>query len=356
MTAIRRALMIGGSGMAHGWIRRFLPTFAPRVRIVALADVNPDVLKASGDYLELPASARFTSMADAFARVEADCAFVVIPPAFHEEAIVGALDRGMTVLTEKPLADTWEACARIASHTRRRGGRVAVIQNYRYTAPMLQMRDVLRAGTLGRINHVVGRFAADYRALNSWGAPFRHQIPHGLLVEGAIHHFDMLRNLCGADATRVMGQEWNPPWSSSHGAFCAHFLFAMANGARGIYEGNGTAAGTQNTWHQEMYRAECEGGAIAVDRDRIVRLYRHERGRVTIEELPPVRPAREGHEHIIASFLDWMDGGAAPETVLHGNLKSAAMLFGAIRASEEDRPVDLEAMVDAALGATPAPR
>ena len=72
-----------------------------------------------------------------------------------------------------------------------------VVQNYRYTVPNLTLREVLRGGALGRLNYLVGRFAADYRLYGSWGKAFRHEIPHGLLVEGSIHHFDMLRNLAG---------------------------------------------------------------------------------------------------------------------------------------------------------------
>ena len=58
---------------------------------------------------------------------------------------------------------------------------------------------MLQSGELGRINYVIARFADDYRVRNSWGK-FRHEIPHALVVEGSVHHFDQLRNLTGSDA------------------------------------------------------------------------------------------------------------------------------------------------------------
>jgi predicted dehydrogenase len=39
---------------------------------------------------------------------------------------------------------------------------------------------------------------------------FRHEMQHGLLIEGGIHHLDQLRNLCGADCQTITGWDWNP--------------------------------------------------------------------------------------------------------------------------------------------------
>ena len=96
-----------------------------------------------------------------------------------------------------------------------------------------------------------------------------------MLMDGATHHFDMLRNLSGGDCAQMAALEWNPPWSSSKGEFCALCIMQMTNGARATYEGNATAAGEQNAWHHESYRTECEKGAVSVGADNIVRVHRH---------------------------------------------------------------------------------
>jgi predicted dehydrogenase len=226
------------------------------------------------------------------------------------------------------------------------GVKMAVMQNYRFNAPTLTLRDVLRSGRVGRVNYVVARFAADYREWLSWGAEFRHRIPHALLLEGAVHHFDMLRNLTGGDCQTIAGWEWNPPWSSSHGAFNAMYALRMTNGVHASYEGGGTAGGTQNSWHEEAYRAECEDGAVTVGRDRIVRIDRFRRGGgLSTEEVSLLKPPLEGHAAVIGQFLDWLDGGPAPETTLEENVKSVAIVFAAIEASRTSQAVDVGAMV-----------
>lgn len=344
-----RALMIGAGGMAGGWIRHMLPRFFDRLEIVGLCDVVPQTLKDAADFLQLPDSARFTAMEDAFARTDADFAIVVIPPAFHKAAVLQAVRRGMNILSEKPIADTWESAVEVYQAVTAAGLKMAVIQNYRYTPRILTVKKVLSDGVIGRPRYVMARFAADYRVRGAWGAKFRHEIQHSLLVEGAIHHFDQIRNLAGADCAWITGREWSPGHPSFDGECLAQYVCAMTNDVMGNYEGSCLAAAVQNSWHQEYYRVECEDGAVSVDRDQVVRVVRHTGGgRVRTDEIEMVRPAYDGHLNVIHHTLEWFEGGQPPETQVSDNIKSNAMLFAAIEASAERRTVDVRAKLRAA--------
>jgi predicted dehydrogenase len=338
--------MIGAGGMAAGWIRTILLGFADRVSVVGLVDVSPSALADSGDYLGLSEAQRFGDMRSAFEVVDADCCIVVVPAAFHTEAIVRASERHLPVLCEKPLAADWESCREAYRAAKQSNLKVEVVQNYRYRAPMLAMKSVLQSGLLGRLNYVVARWADDCREYDTWQR--RHALPHALLMDAAAHHFDMLRNLSGADCARMTALEWNPPWSSSRGEFCALCVMRMDNGSHASYEGNATAAGEQNTWRQDYYRAECEGGSVVVGLDQVVRIHRHSlvHGLVT-EEVPAPPLPRESHMWIVNEFLDWLDGGPAPATCLEDNIRTAAMVFGAIESARTGQTVDVEQMVRA---------
>src|SRR5262249_9202658 len=138
----------------------------------------------------------------------------------------------------------------------------------------------------------------------------------------------------------------------SKGEFNNLYVLEMANDVRASYEGSGTAAGTQNTWHQESYRAECEHGALAIDADRTVWISQHTPGQgLRTEEVPAPAGGLEGPHWLVNEFLDWLDGGPTPDTVVDENLKSAVMVFAAIEASRTNQVMDVEAMVQAALGA-----
>jgi predicted dehydrogenase len=348
---MQRCLMIGAGGMADYWIRHVFPPFRERVRIVGLVDNRPEPLAKAAAFLDLPVDARsarpacFAEMATAFERVEADFCTIVIPPAFHEEAVMHAVARRMPILSEKPIADTWEACGRIYQAVTGPGLRMQVVQNYRFTPRILTLKSVLDSGEVGPLRYLIARFAADYRRRDSWGK-FRHEIPHSLLVEGSVHHFDQIRNLAGADCAQLAGWEWNPRNESFDGESVGLFTMRMANDVRAAYEGNCLEAATQNGWHQELYRGECESAAVTVDRDGTVRIARHTLGKgLTVEDVAPIRRAHEGHEAILEQFLEWLDGGPTPPTVLEDNLRSAAMVFAAIEASQDGQVVDVGAMV-----------
>ncbi len=355
MAEKHRAVMIGTGLIANAWIERFLPPFAERLTVAAAVDVSRPALERAGDKLGLPADARFTDMREAFAAVERldiDCAIITVPPAFHRPAALGAMEAGLAILSEKPVADTWETAVDIYRTALRTDTKMQIIQNYRYEPYIRTVKEVLASGQLGRIRYVVGRYAQDYRRPLSWGAAFRHEIPHTLLIEGAVHHFDQIRHLSGGDCATITGVDWLPAGAESFAGECMGlYVMRMTNGTMAQYEGNLVSAGTQQGWRNEYYRVECEGGAVvALDGGRVV-IERHtpERG-VAVEDVPITPLYYPAHQAMIGQFVGWLDGGAVPETVITDNIKTTAMLFGAIEASTENRVVDVAAKVAEAAG------
>jgi hypothetical protein len=83
-----------------------------------------------------------------------------------------------------------------------------------------------------------------------------------------------------------------------------------------------------------------------LDYDHIVRVQeRTSGGALQVREVKTEQPQFAGHTAIGAQFLDWLDGGPAPATVLQDNIKSAAMLFAAIDASATRSVIDVAAKV-----------
>ncbi|MBV9469665.1 MAG: Gfo/Idh/MocA family oxidoreductase [Abitibacteriaceae bacterium] len=357
-----RCLMIGAGGMAHHWLHQAWAPFRDRMEFAALVDVNPATLDAAGDFLELPASRRFNSAAAAFEQVEADFCCIVSPPQFHREAVELACAAGMNILSEKPIADTWEACCAIYRAVQQAGVKMMVTQNYRYEPRILTLKQAINE--LGTINYVVARYATDWRVRNSH---YIRTALHPLLTDCAIHHFDQIRNLSGANCQTISGYEWNPgSVRSGHdqisraaqfsgadafdGGACALFVMQMQGGSFVQYEGSNIASASTNTWHHEYYRVECEDGAAVLDRDDIVRIEtRGTNGALQVREVPPEKPAWEGHQAITQQFLNWLDGGPAPATILQDNLQSNAIMFAAIQASEQGTAVDVQQLMQAAM-------
>lgn len=352
----QRAILVGAGGFGSVWVSQFLPAFAGRIAVAGLVDVNRATLDRAGDLLGVDPACRFTEMEDAFARVDADFCILVVQPFLRPRAVSLAVARGLPILAEKPIADSWETSLEILHLARARGIKIGIVQNYPFTNRIRTLKRALNDGGLGRINYISTRFAADYTIASAGGA-FRHQVPYAMLFEGAVHHFDQFRNLAEADGATVSGRQWNPPWSTFGNPPTALFLIEMANGVGVQYEINHLARGAQNGWHHESYRVECEHGVAEVGGDDIVRTVEHlGGGRLRSIEIEPVTQEPSGHPAVIAEFLDWLDGGPAPETAIEDNIYTAALTFGAIEAVREHAAVDVRAMVASAGLAPASPR
>jgi predicted dehydrogenase len=359
MSDKKKCLMLGVGGMAGAWIFDFWAPQRHRMEFSGLVDVNREALERVGSRLGVPESALFTSAEEAFEKAEADFVCIVTPPQFHRQAVELAAKRGLDILSEKPIAATWEDTVSIYHTVQQAGVKMLVTQNYRYSTRILTLKQAV--AELGQVNYAVGRYTSDYRVRGSWGAEFRHTMPHSLLVEGGIHHFDQLRNLTGGDVETISGYEWHPGFvrggqnaytggDSFEGEPCALFVMQMHNGSFAHYEGNNLESGVSNSWHGEFYRVEGEGGAAVLDRDHVVRLHTRENGQLVTREISNVRTEFEGHRALPEQFLNWLEGGETPPTVLEDNIKSNATLFAAIQASQEKRVVNVREMLAAAIG------
>lgn len=344
----KRAILVGAGGFGSVWVSSFLPAFSKRLQVSAIVDVNPEVLNRAGEALQVDPQQRYRDIQTAFENAEADLCILVIQPHLRLEAVRLAASRGLAVLAEKPIADTWETSLEILGLTREKNTKMAICQNYPYTNRIATLKRVLTEGRYGRTSFIVARFAADY-TIDTAGGAFRHQVPYAMIFEGAVHHLDQLRNLTESEAVRVSGVQWNPPWSTFGNPPTALFLVEMVNGVACQLELNHIAKGRQNGWHKEAYRVECEHASVTLDSDDKVRVYEHlGGGRMRSTEVEPVNETAEGHLRIIGDFLDWVDGGTVPETAVQDNIYTAALTFAAVEAVKTHTMVDVQAMIAAA--------
>lgn len=340
--AVKTCLMIGAGGMAGGWINRLTNGFGDRVKIVGLVDVNEDVLQRQGQALGLDSSKLFTDYVEAVDKIKADFCGIATPPQFHSPQAIAAMESGMPVICEKPIADELDAAKAMIRTMKRTGLPCAIIQNYRYAPNKQELVRIREEGVLGRLQHIVGRYACDYRKYGTWGA-WRHDMDFGFLFEGSVHHMDMLRFLAGGDCETLMGFGWNPEWSSFQHYSSGMYLMKMDNGIHTLYEGNSTAAGILNCWHGEYYRAEFEMGAVEVSHGSAMTIHRAGQ-EPEIYEAPAI--SLDGHDYLFNEFLDWLDGGEASATRIEDNIQSFAMVIAAMETTLDGQPKKIAEYLD----------
>jgi len=351
-----RLIQIGTGGMGTHWCRTFLPPFVEdrRIEVVAAVDIVPGALVHAQEGLGLPTKRCYTDLGRALAEHPADCCTIVVPPAAHEAVVDLALAHGLHILSEKPIADTLEGSVRIARKMGRAGKKMGVTMSHRFDQDKSTLRDELRSGRHGRLDYLVCRFTCDNRRFGSWGA-FRHQIPDALMVEGSVHHLDILADLAGARCETLYAQTWNPPWGEFAGDSQGLVTMRFENGTRATYEGAKTNAAGLNGWGQEYVRAECEGATLVMNQRRVERFVHGGAGAPTSareghgETVPLLERPRWGHAWLIEQFLDWLDGGQPMPTNVDVNLQSVALIFAAIASSRTGQPVRVQEFLSEAL-------
>jgi predicted dehydrogenase len=335
-----RVLQVGAGGFGATWLRA-LSTMGDEAELVGLVDHAPPILEAAGGDAGVPPGARYTDLAAALATDGADMALVVVPPEAHRPVATACLSAGLPVLVEKPLAGRWEDCLALADTADRAGRELAVSQNYRYRPVIETARQVLASGRLGAI----GQAQVEFRLHHDFRGTFRETMQHPLILDMAVHHFDLIRWVTGLEPRSVAAHTWNPPWSQFAGDASAICLFTMDNGARVVYTASWHPRGQVTDWNC-VWRVEGERGYLVLDRD-VIRVYEgddpHRPGSRDEEEVVPlVAMPRSDQAAVLVAFAEAVRSGRPAATTARDNLHSIEMVFAAVEAAETGAPVVLD--------------
>jgi len=336
-----RAVLVGCGGMSRAWLRA--ATATEGLSIVGLVDIVEDAARARRDEFDLANARTGDDLEAMLVATRPDIVFDVTVPEAHAQTTLTALRHGCHVLGEKPMATSMDDARRMVEAAQRSGRLYAVVQNRRYTAPIRRVREFLRCGAIGPLTTV----NCDFYIGAHFGG-FRDHMAHVLLLDMAIHTFDQARFLAGADAVRVaFCKEWNPRGSWYERDASAIAIFELSNGAVFTYRGSWCAEGLNTSWEGEWRFIGTNGSATwdgndgfrAQGPDESSGFIRKQR-ELPLPELDTAGLS-EGHASLIRQFARCVREGETPETICTDNIKSLAMVFGAIEAAEREQPADI---------------
>jgi predicted dehydrogenase len=244
---------------------------------------------------------------------------------------------------EKPLADSMENARRMVSAAQKSGKFYAVMQNRRFMAEIRSLRRYLDTGDIGAVTTC----HSDFFLAPHFGG-FRDRMQHVLLLDMAIHTFDAARFITGSDPVTVYCQEWNPSGSwYAHGA-SAVAVFEMSSGIVYTYRGSWCAEGLHTSWESD-WRVIGEKGSSLWDGAQDLRaqvadtvsgfMAQHRSIEIAVDD---TESYASGHAGLIADFVDCVRTGRTPETICTDNIKSLAMVFGAIASASNNVPINIQ--------------
>ena len=133
---------------------------------------------------------------------EVNAIYIATPPSSHATFAIMAMKAGKPVYVEKPLASSYEDCARVNKISVETGVPCFVAYYRRYLPYFQRVKDIVERGVLGKIVNVQVRFAVpapdlDYQSAN---LPWRLQpdiAGGGFFYDLAPHQLDLLQHIFG---------------------------------------------------------------------------------------------------------------------------------------------------------------
>jgi len=195
----------GFMGDAHANALARLPMFfpdAPDVERGVLIGRDEAALAAAADRLGFDETA--TDWEAALSDV--DVLYNLAPNYLHAEPSIAALERGVHVLCEKPLATDLEEARGMAQAAREAEAVAGIGFNYRYVPALAHARNLIAAGEIGEVRSFRGRYLQDWLA--DPGEPWSWRLDADLAGSGALgdlgaHTVDLARYLLGPDTGSV---------------------------------------------------------------------------------------------------------------------------------------------------------
>ena len=206
-TKTKVALVGTGSRGSQTWGKSLLEGYGKWVEMVGLCDINHKRMAYAKKYMG--ASGAKTYEAKDFDRMieetRPDVVIVTTTDSFHVDYIVRAMELGVDVISEKPIATEVEQCQRILDTEKETGRKVTVGFNMRFGNESPEMKKILDSGELGKILSVDFQ---EYLDLDHGASYFRrwhgkNKYSGSLLVHKASHHFDLVNWLLDADPVEV---------------------------------------------------------------------------------------------------------------------------------------------------------
>jgi predicted dehydrogenase len=328
-----RAVLVGCGGISQTWFQSI--SQIEGLQMVGLVDIAREAAQRRAEEFGLSAAVVDTDLEAVLRATAPDIVFNCTVPEAHRKVTLTALAHGCHVLGEKPLADSLENARDMVAAAQQAGRLFAVIQNRRFHSGIRRLRRFLDAGTIGDLTTVNSDF---YLGAHFGG--FRDHMEHVLLLDMAIHTFDAARLIAAADPISVFCQEWNPPGSWYDHDASAVAVFQLGNGIIYTYRGSWCAEGQNTSWESD-WRVIGQKGSVTWDGGegfaaQVVAKSGGFRSELAGVQVPPLQQGDRigGHAGQIADFVDCVRSGRVPETICTDNIKSLAMVLGAVESAQ----------------------
>lgn len=279
---------------------------------------------------------------------EVDAVSICSPNRMHAAMSIYALERGLNVLCEKPMATTLDECERMVAAARAAKKILMIGQNQRLAPAHVKAREMIQGGTTGRVLSFETHFG--HGGPETWsvgqgaGTWFfkRNASGYGVLFDLGVHKIDLIHFLLGEYceevgailATRDKTDDTGMRIDVDDNAVC---VLRMQSGVVGTMAASWTYYGGEDN-STTLY---CENGILQLFRDpRYALIWLPKDGRVRRYALSSIQTNdRQTKSGVIDAFVRDVEAGRRVSSCVDGEQVLMAMrtAFAAARSFEDGR-------------------
>lgn len=316
----------------HSW-RDLAPEGAD---LVAVCDIDSAKAEAAGRSFDAEAYSDPTAFLD---RAGLDLVDIVTRQDTHRALAEAAISRGIATIVQKPFAPTWEDCIAIVDAAKKADVWLAVHENFRFSAPMRRVRDIIDSGAIGTPNWARMMFRTGFDVYKT--QPYFLEEERLVIADVGVHMLDLARFFMGeAERISCEVQRRNPQVIADDDT--ATMLLRHTSGAVSVVECTYEARVLPDHFPQTLLQIEGDRGSVVVLGDCRVRLTSD--GKVTeFDAGAPLLPwtslpwhvTQEAARSACRHFLDCVQRNVPAETCGQDNLNSYALVDAAYEAARQ---------------------
>lgn len=240
----------------------------PRAKLAALCGQNRQRLEEVAASFEIPAV--FTSYQEMIKQADLDALIVGVPDDLHYPVAMCAIDAGLHLICDKPLAITAQQASEMYAAAQSARVKHMVLFTYRWMPFFRFVRNLIDEGYVGRPYHCEFRYLMGYGRSRQYQWRFDQKRANGVLGDLGVHMIDLARWLVGeidrvsanlsvfVDRPAADGGRIDPANDS------AFLLTEFANGAHGVIHAS-VVAHLADRFMQQQVKLYGEAGSLEVD-------------------------------------------------------------------------------------------
>lgn len=177
--------------------------------LVACCDIKPDRLEEACNKYGVRGYADYREM---FEKEHLDAVHICLPHYLHVPVSRYALEHGVNVICEKPMAIGYEEAAKTVEYAKSKNLLYAIIFQCRYNAASVLVKNAVQSGKLGKVltasSSLTWERSDEYYSHSDWKGTWDKE-GGGVVIDQAIHSIDLVNWIVDDEVVNVQSSNHN---------------------------------------------------------------------------------------------------------------------------------------------------